>query len=398
MFGNTPLLMVEDQDTLNQVAERLRGAPVIGVDTESDSFHHYQEKVCLVQISDAEQDYIVDPLAVPNLSPLADVFADPQTVKVLHGADYDVVCLKRDFDLPISNIFDTMLASLFLGLPRIGLADLIGRFFGHKIDKKYQRHDWALRPLLPEHLQYARGDTHWLLALQEVLTYRLKQRGKIGALMEECAILETREWSGRLDDPGRFLKIKKSGTLDERGQKVLRALWQYREAEAVRLDRPPFKVLADAVLLQFAQTQPVDLASLQSEFRQGSQLVRRHGAGIVRAVQLGKEDEEPLPKAKKKGPKTKRSNRRDGPGVEKVFLRLKNWRNEITQTKGLNPVVVVNNALLREIAKAAPASSEELGNVEGMRDWQMASYGDAILEVLAEIKMPVRQKRKKPTT
>ena len=99
---------------------------------------------------------------------LAPIFANPDIVKVLHGADYDVVCLRRDFGFVFKNLFDTMISSQMVGLERVGLADLIDRFFGHKIDKQYQRHDWAKRPLLPEHVEYARGDTHFLLALREI--------------------------------------------------------------------------------------------------------------------------------------------------------------------------------------------------------------------------------------
>ena len=129
-----------------------------------------------MQISDLEADYIVDPLKVEDLSPLKTLLEDPDIVIILHGGDYDVVSLKRDFDIHINNIFDTMIAGQFLGLPKIGLADLIGRYFGHALDKKYQRHDWARRPLEPEHLDYARGDTHWLLALREVMSRRWSRR------------------------------------------------------------------------------------------------------------------------------------------------------------------------------------------------------------------------------
>ena len=148
MFGKTPLIIIEDDAALVAAAERLAGAPVIGVDTEADSFHAFKEKVCLVQLSDLENDYIVDPLKVSDMSPLAPIMADPNTVKVLHGADYDIVSLKRDFGYQFDNVFDTMISAQFLGFDKVGLADLIKRFFGHTIDKQYQRHDWAKRPLL----------------------------------------------------------------------------------------------------------------------------------------------------------------------------------------------------------------------------------------------------------
>ena len=116
MFGETPLVMIEDDDALLAAVDGMRGVPVIGVDTEADSFHSYQEKVCLVQLSDLKQDYIVDPLKVKDMSPLGDIMADPATVKVLHGADYDIVSLKRDFGFQ----FDIRIRfSLFTSLPLV---------------------------------------------------------------------------------------------------------------------------------------------------------------------------------------------------------------------------------------------------------------------------------------
>ena len=167
--------MVEDEEALDRMVRTLQDAPVIGIDTESDSSYSYQEKVCLIQLSDGHRDYVIDPLAVPDLSSLAPILEDPGVVKILHGADYDIVCLKRDFEFAIHNLFDTLIAAQLLGLERIGLADLIGRYFGIEIEKKYQRHDWSRRPLKPEHIEYARGDTHWLLALREILTDKLMQ-------------------------------------------------------------------------------------------------------------------------------------------------------------------------------------------------------------------------------
>ena len=149
---DSPLVMVEDADALAKMCERLKARSVIGVDTESDSMHHFQEKVCLIQISDVDTDYIVDPLAVKDLSPLGEIINDPKVLKVLHGADYDIVSLKRDYGFTFRNLFDTMIAAQFLGFVKFGLADLVRDTFGVFMDKKFQTHDWASRPLLGEHL------------------------------------------------------------------------------------------------------------------------------------------------------------------------------------------------------------------------------------------------------
>jgi len=386
MFGEAPLIIVEDRDSLVKTVDLLSRSPVLGVDTESDSFHHYQEKVCLIQISDMERDVIVDPLKVGDLTELGELLGDPARVKILHGADYDIVCLQRDFGFRFRNIFDTMLAAQFLGLPRIGLADLIGHYFGHKIDKKYQRHDWARRPLLDEHLQYARGDTHWLPALREVMARRLRRMDRLGALEEECAHLEERKWTGRSTDAAPYLRIKGSKHVDLPGKKVLRALWDFRDARARQLDRPAFKVMPDPILVEIAQQRPQSDEDLHKILRRGGALSRKYADDLIEAVVRGLADERPIPKRSRpeRDPSSSASPRGGGGNVEQLLGPLKSWRNHVVSTDKLNPVVVANNGLLKEIARAAPGDEEALLAVPGIRRWQVRWYGDQILEVVRD--------------
>jgi len=388
MFADTPLHMIEDDAALVALVEKLRTRAVIGVDTEADSFHHYQEKLCLVQISDLEADYIVDPLKVSDLAPLKAVLEDPDIVIILHGGDYDVVSLKRDFGIHINNIFDTMIAGQFLGLPRIGLADLIGRYFGHTIDKKYQRHDWAQRPLEPEHLDYARGDTHWLLALREVMSRRLRQKKRLKAHAEECEWLAKRSWSGRSNAEGDFHRVKGSNKLDDAALRVLRAVWAYRDDQARSMDRPSFKVLPGPVLIQLAVRKPTTEEALAKVMRPGSSMHRKHGAALLAAVKAGIADERPLPPVPKKASASRDAlpaSSPGAPGVDRLFGPLKDWRNRVVGTKGLPPVVVANNTVLKDVAKVAPRTLQDLADIPGVRRWQVAEFGDEILSVIDEV-------------
>lgn len=392
MFGDTPLVMVESDASLREAVERLSRATVLGVDTESDSFHHYQEKVCLVQISDFEADYIIDPLSVSDMSPLGPLMADPLITKVFHGADYDVVSLKRDFGYAFSNLFDTMIASQFLGLPRIGLADLIGQFFGHVIDKKYQRHDWAARPLEDEHLDYARGDTHWLPALRELLTHKLERGGRLRPVLEECRVMEGREWQGRVHDPADFLRVKGSRQLDEVGQRVLRALYAYRDREASSMDRPAFKVIPDPVLLDIARSRPETPDAVAAMMRRGSGLVRRHGTRLAELVVSGMADETPIPVPAAREPSNGGGGGNAGGGpilrgrdAERLLARLKDWRNEIVSRDGAAPVTIAANGLLREITRRAPRTLEDLAKVPEIRDWQVEEHGDTLVRIVNEV-------------
>lgn len=383
MFGDTPLIMVESDAALKEAVASMLAAPVIGVDTESDSFHHYQEKVCLVQISDLENDYIIDPLSIDDMGPLGEVFADRRITKVFHGADYDVVCMKRDFKFEFRGIFDTMISAQFLGLPGVGLADLIRTWWGWTIDKKWQRHDWASRPLLDEHLDYARGDSHWLPALRDVMTEKLRRLGRLAPVLEECLVMERREWQGRTHDPADFLRVKGSRELDDAGKRALRALWAYRDAEAAAMDRPAFKVIPEPVLLELARRRADDLDAVGVVTRRGSPLFRRHGERLAAAVAegLATTDELPTP-APKEG-----RERGPGPGLrgrdaERLFLRLKDWRNEKVARSGLPAITVASNGLLRELTRAAPTDAASLRAVPELRAWQFEQFGAELLGLI----------------
>lgn len=406
MFEDTPLVMVEDEPSLQALVDRLSTSPVIALDTESDSSYAYQEKVCLIQISDLHQDYIVDPLALGSIRPLGALLADKSIIKVLHGADYDIVCLKRDFGFQIHGLFDTLIAAQLLGMDRIGLADLIARFFGIELDKQFQRHNWALRPLLPEHIEYARGDTHFLLALREILERSLRHAGRKRHFVEECRILERREWHGRQFDPEGWLDLKRVNLLDNTSRRVLRRLYLYRDRQARKMDRPSYKVIPDDVLVDVAKACPRNEAELDALIAPRSALRRRHGRALLEEVAEGTRDEGPLPdpskrtrakEARRSRPTdrttgTDRSTGRSPPSrlrgrqAERVLAELKIWRSEVlARDPNLNAYSVASNATLKAIASFRPRSLAELARVPDVRKWQVHDFGAEILERLDRV-------------
>src|SRR5688572_24583666 len=147
--------IIDTSSALRDLALRLRHEPLVAVDTESNSLYAYHERVCLIQMSTRKQDWLIDPLALDDLTPLADFFADPHIEKVFHAAEYDIMCMKRDFGFTFKNLFDTMYAARILGLKSVGLGSLLETHFGIRVDKRYQRADWSLRPIPPDQLHYA---------------------------------------------------------------------------------------------------------------------------------------------------------------------------------------------------------------------------------------------------
>ena len=173
-----PPIFITDPADLERLVHALADCPAVAVDTESNSLHAYRERVCLIQFSTPDADYIVDPIRVADLGALAPLFANPDQQKVFHAAEYDLVCLKRDYRFTFTNIFDTMSAARTLGWPKVGLADILASHFGATLNKKYQRADWKRRPLTPEQLDYARFDTHYLVALRDKQFQALSEAGQ----------------------------------------------------------------------------------------------------------------------------------------------------------------------------------------------------------------------------
>jgi len=390
MFDNTPLLYVDTDEGVAEVAARFATKARIGVDTESDSMHHYQEKVSLLQFTDDEGDVIIDPLAVNDLSPIGDVLADPSIVKIMHGSDFDVLCLKRDFDWRINNLFDTLFAAQFVGLDKIGLADLIGRFFGIPIDKAFQRHDWSARPLEPEHIAYARGDTHFLLALHTILKRRLRRVGRMAHQREECRRLSRKRVVIKVFDPDAYLNLRGANKLDDTELRVLRRLYLWRDDEARKRDRPTYKVVHDDLLVKLASHKPATMAALDRALVGKQGLKRRYGKKIVKAVDMGLEDDFPIPeppaKRKRRGhPDDEDSpdSRLTGQAADELFDKLKTWRNKLIKTSPLySPTTTFSNNELKAISRARPFDLEEMARLPGVRKWQVADYGEGILELL----------------
>src|SRR6266540_2379732 len=161
-------MFVADAAALGALVDRLRGEPIIALDTESNSFHVYRERVCLLQVSTRTGDFVVDPLAV-DPAPLGEILCDGRET-VLHGADYDVRCLRREYGWRLPRLFDTMAAARRLGRAGLGLSALVEGQFGVRLSKTFQRADWGRRPLTREQLTYAALATHYLLAIHTVLS------------------------------------------------------------------------------------------------------------------------------------------------------------------------------------------------------------------------------------
>ena len=244
---------VETDELLSRLAGVQRGP--LAVDTEADSMHHYPEKVCLVQLSFGKVDLLVDPLAGIDLTVLQPLLREPGLRKIMHGADYDLRMLDRDFGLKVCGLFDTMLAARLTGETAFGLAALLQKHLGIALDKKYQRADWSLRPLPADMEAYAVLDTRHLESLAELLQAELDRLGRAEWAAEEFGRLEKVRWRETAGEDA-YRRVKGSGSLDRRRLACLRELVIMREKAARKADRPPFKILSNDLLLKVATEMP----------------------------------------------------------------------------------------------------------------------------------------------
>lgn len=277
-----PPTLVADAAALADLVARLRDEPVVAFDTESNSFHVYRERVCLLQVSTRAADYVVDPLAV-DPEPLGKVLCDGRET-VLHGADYDVRCLRREWGWRLPRLFDTMAAARRLGREGLGLSHLVERQFGVRLSKDFQRADWGRRPIPADLLTYAAADTHYLLPIYDALSQELAARGLAEEARKEFERIASVEPREKVFDPEGWRRLKGARELDPAGKAVLRALWIAREERARADDRPPFKVLAEQAMLELARRKPRTDAELGRVPGVTPGVLRRLGPALRAAI------------------------------------------------------------------------------------------------------------------
>ena len=369
--------VIETGPDLDALAQYLLGEKVIAIDTEADSFYHYFDKTCLVQIATRRQIYLIDPLALggpSELAALGPVFASPDIRKIFHAAEYDIFVLKRDCSFEFANLFDTMVSAQMLGYPSVGLASLAERHFDVKLPKDEQRSDWSQRPLTPRQLSYAAADVLYLIELSEQLTKLLREAKRLRWAQEEFTALTRRQWPDREFDSLGYLRIKGARKLDPKALAILRELSLMRDARARELDRPPFKVLGNRTLLEIAEKKPRKLADLGTIKGITDLLLRRIGRNVMAAVRAGRKEEHgPIPKLAPSG--RKRMDR----GCERRLAALKRWRTRRSGELEMDPGVLCPNSTLEAIAWRDPDGAPDLDEVPEVKGWFGKEFGAEVV-------------------
>ncbi|HSM17914.1 MAG TPA: ribonuclease D [Gemmatimonadales bacterium] len=374
---------IDSTKALARLVKAIRGAPLLAFDTEAASFHRFRDRVYLLQLSSRDLTAVIDPLAVRDLSPIEALLKDPGIEIVFHDADYDLRLLHRDLRFQVTQVFDTRIAAQFMNEPSVGLAALLAKYAGVKLDKKFQRADWSARPLSEEMIKYASMDTQYLPQLRDIFRSRLSELGRLDWVQEECALLERVRWSGAGagggggDGKDAYLRMKGAKALKGRPLAVLRELYRWRERTARRADRAPFRILNNEPLLALAKAPPADLEALAAFRGISRDTVARNGLEILEALDRGLTlPEQDIPRIER------RERPPPDPALEARLDRLKVARNRLARQIELPPGVICPNGTLEAIARTNPKTIAGLKRVAGVREWQTRVFGEELLQQL----------------
>jgi ribonuclease D len=324
-----------------------------------------------MQFSSANADYLVDPLALKDLSAFAPIFSNPKIEKVFHAAEYDVICMRRDFGFAFANLFDTMQAARVLGYPAVGLDKLLGDKFGVRMDKRHQKANWAARPLTKEQIHYARLDTHYLFRLRDVLEKELRESGRLEFAQEDFARVCLAEEQKQKVNGETWERFAGRKDLNLRELTILAQLCKWRDKEAEKLNRPPYKVIMDDVFVLLSKNPPahkVDLSAVGLSERQ----IHLWGDAVLAAIRQG----ESAALVERKQHKVK----------DDAFLRrletLKAWRKKIGLELGVESDIILPKQYLAALAENPPKDENELALTMKDASSRMEKYGAQIIKLL----------------
>jgi ribonuclease D len=372
--------IIDTGEALAKLVGAIENEKAIGVDLEADSMYHFKEKVCLIQMATASLNVLIDPLAIEDLSALRPIFKRHDIRKIFHGADYDIRSLYRDFDITINNLFDTELASRFLGYSETSLEAVLKIKFDVTLDKKFQRKDWSKRPLSQDMVAYAAKDARYLLPLAQNLTAELENKGRLGWVQEECESLSKVRPSANNADP-LYLHFKGAGKLDSRSLAILENLLQYRREIAQKKDKPLFKIFSSRTLLMLAEKKPLTVKILERANAMSPGQISMYGSGVTKAVRAAMQmSPEELPVYP----------RRKSPRVPLVVAgrvkALKKWRDKQAEKLAIDPALILTKALINAIAVQKPLQLADLSNITELKNWQRKEFGQDIVQVMKRIR------------
>lgn len=357
--------IINDQNALVLLCERLRNETVIGLDTEFMRERTYFARLCLMQLSFADSAVCIDTLVLTDLSPLCAVLRTQSGRKVLHAARQDLEVL-HPLTGPLRPLFDTQVAAALIGLPaQVGYGELVKRLLGKSLHKSQTRTDWSRRPLTPAQLAYALDDVHYLPQLAQQLEEQLHALGRSRWFEEEMAELEGTE-SFKVEPEEAWRRLKGLSELDGARRSLAAALAAWRERRAVSTDRPRNWVLPDAALRAIVARvprTPSELATI-AELPPGT---RHHAGEQILELIAGLSLPATLPPLPQR--------RRPDPTESEAVRRLAELTAQTGRELGIAPEILATRREMEQLV----AGAREGGPLAG---WRRGIIGDRLLGAL----------------
>jgi ribonuclease D len=363
---------IDNPSQLKDLGKALEDAPWVALDTESNSMFVYRERICLMQINAGGRLFVLDTLALPyqadTYAPIKPSLEDPNKPTYVHGGEYDVGCLKRDFAIALAGVWDSQQAASFLGWEKTGYGAVVEKICGVTLDKAYTQYDWATRPLDPNALRYAIDD---IVHLPRVAT-ELQEAVRAADLEEEVGIANNAvmgtSWSGGFDPEG-FWRIKGMRDIQPRSLRLLRALYAWRDKIASSVDKPPGRMLNNEVLLALCRTAPTNYQGLK-RIGMKSWFLAQFGDELLNMLKDNQHYNGPIPE---------RARGRDVDEAEQQReTRLKDWRRSEAENRKV-PLQVVLPAKALEYLKQHGA--KHLDAVPQLGAKRLARYGDKLRQL-----------------
>lgn len=364
---------IDNERDLQKLVELLKQETSIAFDTESNSLHAYRGQTCLIQLSTRKEDVVIDPLLIDDISSLGDIFANPDIEKIFHAAEYDLICLKRDFDFDVNNVFDTMAAARVCGYNRVGLTNMLEMMLDIEHPKTHQTDDWAQRPLPSDYIRYAQMDTHFLHALRDALYKELADAGQLEEAYEFFVDVTTFEVKSQEFDPDGFWGLGRPHSLKRNQMSILRELYILRDQLAKMYDYPTHRLISNKALIEVAKQIPRHRNQLYDIRGLPGWIVRQNGDEIIEAVTHGRSSRLPAHPPRSVPP----------PAAEvELYTVLHQWRKGVANERGVDSDVIISRQTLWEVARIRPQSIDDLRGLKGIGEWRLKTYGADLIAVV----------------
>ncbi len=281
---------------LRQICDELRKADILSFDTEFVSEHTYRSELCLVQVATREQQFLIDPLAVRDMTPFWETLAEEGHETVAHAGREELNFSLTAVGKRPANFFDVQIAAGLVGMDYpAGYGSLLTKVLGVEPQKGETRTDWRKRPLTPQQIHYALEDVRHLIPLRDVFCKRLTNLKRMEWLSAEMETWQSEVEAARSRE--RWRRVSGISGLSPRSMAIVREVWRWREDEAERRDLPPKRVLRDDLIVELGRRKTADPKQMRAvRGMEGDHLKRSLpliGDAVERALRL---DDAELPR------------------------------------------------------------------------------------------------------